>query len=100
MVCAPVFIFVSVDHGAQRFREVCPCQHPTVFRESVVTVVVVVLGIAVVLLVALLSAVGAGTLARLDGATWPAAFNRAATSFGTVLILAAAVTGALAPFLT
>lgn len=64
------------------------------------TVVVVVLGVAVVLLVALLSAVGAGTLARLDGATWPAVFTRAATSFGTALILAATVTGALAPFLT
>ncbi|MFE2581266.1 hypothetical protein [Streptomyces sp. NPDC059378] len=64
------------------------------------TVAVVVLAIAVVLLVALLSAVGAGTLARMDGATWPTAFTRAATTFAAVITLAAAVTAALSPFLT
>ncbi|GAA0271354.1 hypothetical protein GCM10010302_06170 [Streptomyces polychromogenes] len=28
VVCAPVFIFVPVNHGAQ-FRELHPCQHPS-----------------------------------------------------------------------
>lgn len=96
----PVFIFVPVNHGAQLFRELRPCQHPTVSRESAVTVAVVLLTIAVVLLIALLSAVGAGMLARIDSATWPTACTRAAGTFAAVLALAAAVTAALSPFFT
>ena len=64
------------------------------------TVAVVLLTVAVVLVVALLSAVGAGMLARIDGATWPTALTRAAGTFAAVLALAAAVTAALSPFLT
>ncbi|MER5905083.1 hypothetical protein ABT150_34230 [Streptomyces mirabilis] len=51
---------------------------------------------ALVVILALLVAVAAGTLARLDGATYPAALMRAATTFAAVITLAAAVTGALA----
>ncbi|MFC8350795.1 hypothetical protein [Streptomyces sp. NPDC057280] len=64
------------------------------------TVAIALLAIAVILVVALLSAVGAGMLARLDGATWPTAFTRAAGTFAAVLALAAAATSALSPFLT
>ncbi|MET9459943.1 hypothetical protein ABZY05_33475 [Streptomyces canus] len=64
------------------------------------TVVVVLLAVAVVLVIALLSAVGAGMLARIDSETWPTALTRAAGTFAAVLALAAAVTAALSPFLT
>ncbi|WP_405633142.1 hypothetical protein OG933_43910 [Streptomyces sp. NBC_00016] len=63
-------------------------------------VAVVLLTAALVLVVALLAAAGAGKIARLDGATYPAALTRAATAFAAVLTLAAAVSGALAAFLT
>ncbi|WP_053164746.1 hypothetical protein [Streptomyces noursei] len=59
----------------------------------------VLLTIALVVVFALLAAAAAGTLARLDGATYPAALTRAATAFAAVLTLAAALTGALAQFL-
>ncbi|GAA0271347.1 hypothetical protein GCM10010302_06160 [Streptomyces polychromogenes] len=62
------------------------------------TVAIVLLAAAVAVIVALLSAVGAGTLARIDGATWPTAFTRAAKAFAAALALAAAA--ALSPFLT
>ncbi|MEW2620175.1 hypothetical protein [Streptomyces sp. NPDC048106] len=55
----------------------------------------VLLTIAFVVIVALLAAAGAGKLARLDGATYPTAVMRAATTFATVLTLAAALAGAL-----
>ena len=57
---------------------------------------IVLLTIALVLVVALLTAAGAATLARLDGATYPAALKQAAIAFATVVSLAAAVTAALA----
>jgi hypothetical protein len=60
----------------------------------------VVLVSVLVVIVALLTAAGAGKLARLDGATYPAAITRAAAAFGVVLTVAAAVTGALATCLT
>ncbi|MBP0454013.1 hypothetical protein J5Y04_31400 [Kitasatospora sp. RG8] len=60
---------------------------------------VVLLTTALVVVFALLAAAAAGTLARLDGATYPTALMRAATAFAAVLTLAAAVTGALAQFL-
>ncbi|MGW8378449.1 hypothetical protein [Streptomyces sp. ODS28] len=60
---------------------------------------VVLLSIALVFVVALLAAVGAGKLARLDGATYPAALTRAATAFTAVVTLAATVTAALAALL-
>ncbi|MFD5858743.1 hypothetical protein [Streptomyces chartreusis] len=64
------------------------------------TVAVVLLTTALVLVVALLAAAGAGKLARLDGATYPAALTRAATAFAAVVTLAAAVSGALAALLS
>ncbi|MFJ8697455.1 hypothetical protein [Streptomyces roseolilacinus] len=63
-------------------------------------VAVVLLTIALVLVIALLAAAGAGKLARLDGATYPAALTRAAVTFAAVLTLTAAVTGALAALRT
>ncbi|POX58731.1 hypothetical protein C3492_36625 [Streptomyces sp. Ru62] len=62
-------------------------------------IAIVLLATAVVFVLALLAAAAAGTLARIDGATYPAALMRAATTFAAVLTLAAAVTGALAQFL-
>ncbi|MFF2775925.1 hypothetical protein ACFVU3_13535 [Streptomyces sp. NPDC058052] len=46
---------------------------------------------ALVLVIAVLAAAGAGKLARLDGATYPAALTRAGIVFAAVLTLAAAV---------
>ncbi|MGW3521582.1 hypothetical protein [Streptomyces hydrogenans] len=54
----------------------------------------VLLTTAVVLVTALLAAAGAGKLARLDGATYPASLTHAALAFTAVLSLAAAVTAA------
>ncbi|MFI7406930.1 hypothetical protein ACIBW9_41835 [Streptomyces sp. NPDC049541] len=59
-------------------------------------VVVVLLTTALVIVLALLAAAGAATLARLDGATYPASLKQAAVTFASVLTLAAAVTAALA----
>ncbi|MFI5534465.1 hypothetical protein ACIA8O_38620 [Kitasatospora sp. NPDC051853] len=56
---------------------------------------VVLLTIALVVLFAFLAAAAAGVLARLDGATYPTAITRAATTFTAVLALAAAITAAL-----
>ncbi|MFB7827407.1 hypothetical protein [Streptomyces hydrogenans] len=53
-----------------------------------------------VLVIAVAAAGGAAKLARLDGATYPAALTRAAVAFTAVLTLAAAVTGAFAAVLT
>ncbi|MCX5096054.1 hypothetical protein OOK36_46175 [Streptomyces sp. NBC_00365] len=44
--------------------------------------------------------VGAGKLARLDGATYPTALLRAAATFAAVLTLAAALMGALTQVLS
>jgi hypothetical protein len=65
-----------------------------------VNVAILLLTTALVLLIAVLAAAGAGKLAPLDGATYSAALTRAATAFATVLTLATAVTGALAALLT
>ncbi|MFJ5680309.1 hypothetical protein [Streptomyces sp. NPDC093097] len=60
---------------------------------------IVLLTIALIFMFALLIAAATGTLARLDGATYPAALMRAATAFAAVLTLAAAAAGALVQFL-
>ncbi|MFC8790803.1 hypothetical protein [Streptomyces cinereoruber] len=60
------------------------------------TVAVALLTIALVIVIALLAAAGAAKLARMDGATYPAALTRAATTFAAVITLTAAVAGALA----
>ncbi|MGV9790810.1 hypothetical protein [Streptomyces sp. NPDC003435] len=54
---------------------------------------------ALILIIALLTAVGAGKLARLDGASYPAALTRAAVAFAGTLTLAAAITAALSAML-
>ncbi|MFI5881665.1 hypothetical protein [Streptomyces sp. NPDC051554] len=64
---------------------------------SVLAVVLLVVGLLLAL--ALLAAAAASTLARMDGATYPAAITRAATAFPPVLTLATAATGALASVL-
>ncbi|MGA5041984.1 hypothetical protein ACPCA8_33845 [Streptomyces capoamus] len=63
-------------------------------------VVVVLLATALVIVVALLAAAGAGKLARLDGATCPAALTRAAVTFAAVITLTATVAGVYATLLT
>ncbi|MFJ3882417.1 hypothetical protein ACIPW5_33860 [Streptomyces sp. NPDC090077] len=60
---------------------------------------VVLFTVCLVLITALTIAAVAAKLARLDGATYPAACLRAAAAFGAVLTLAAAITGALAAVL-
>ena len=65
-----------------------------------VAVAVVFLTTTLVIVIALLAAAGACKLARLDGATYPAALTRAATAFAAVITLAAAVTAAFAALLT
>ncbi|MDX5562728.1 hypothetical protein PYK79_03575 [Streptomyces sp. ID05-04B] len=64
------------------------------------TFAVALLTTALVLVVALLAAVGTGKLARMDSATYPAALARAATAFASVITLAATVTAALAALST
>ncbi|WP_224275555.1 hypothetical protein [Streptomyces sp. LS1784] len=56
--------------------------------------------VALVVVAALMAAAAAGKLARLDGATYPAALARAATAFAAVPTLAAATAAVLAPYLT
>ncbi|MFJ5551233.1 hypothetical protein [Streptomyces sp. NPDC093225] len=63
------------------------------------TVAVVLLTTALITLVALLAGAAAGKLARMDGATYPTALTRAATTFGAVITLATVVTTALAALL-
>ncbi|MFF1594695.1 hypothetical protein ACFVY0_42500 [Streptomyces sp. NPDC058286] len=60
------------------------------------TVAVVLLTIALVIAVALLVSAAATMLARLEGATYPAAIKQAAVTFAAVITLAAAVTAAIA----
>jgi hypothetical protein len=99
-MCPPVFIIVRLNHGEHRFRDVWTCQRPVVYRELVVSgLAVVLITAALVVILALLVAAGAGKLARLDGATYPAALMRSAAAFAAVLTLAAAVTGALSSIL-
>lgn len=97
---SPVSIFGPANHFAHRFHDLRPRQRPTVYRESAVTVTVVLLATALVIVIAVLAPAGAGTLARMDGATYPAALTRAAVTFAAVITLAAAVTAALADLFT
>ncbi|MEU2718238.1 hypothetical protein [Streptomyces sp. NPDC007205] len=89
-----MFIIVRPDHGEHRFQDLRSRQPLNRYGEIAVNhIAVVLLAAALVVVLALLAAAAAGTLARLDGATYPAALMRAATTF------AAAVTGALAQLL-
>jgi hypothetical protein len=100
LMCSPVSIFVQPNPGAHRFRDLRSRQHPTAYRELTVAVAVVLLTTALVIVVALLAAAGAGKLARMDSATYPAALIRAATTFATVITLAATVTATLTALLS
>ncbi|MET8955503.1 hypothetical protein [Streptomyces sp. NPDC004533] len=64
------------------------------------TVADVLLTTALVIVVALQAAAGAGKLARMDGATYPTALTRAAVTFAAVITLAATVASAFATLLT
>ncbi|GAX58911.1 hypothetical protein SO3561_10486 [Streptomyces olivochromogenes] len=99
-MCSPVSIFVSANPGAHRFRDLRPRQHPTAYREPAVAFAIVLLTTALVIVVALLAAAGAGKLARMDGATYPAALTHAATTFATVITLVATVTATLTALLS
>ncbi|WP_330323500.1 hypothetical protein [Streptomyces pseudovenezuelae] len=57
---------------------------------------IILLTSALILVIALLAAAGAGKLARLDGASYPTALTRAAIAFTATLTLAAAIAAALA----
>ncbi|MGW4541680.1 hypothetical protein ACWEOP_27925 [Streptomyces chartreusis] len=59
----------------------------------------VALTTALVVVIAVLVAAGAGKLAHLDGATYPSALIRSAAAFTAVLTLAAAVATALTTWL-
>lgn len=63
-------------------------------------VALVLLATALVIVFALLAAAGAGTLARMDGATYPAALTRAAVTFAAVVTLTATAAGSYAALLT
>ncbi|MFF7602327.1 MULTISPECIES: hypothetical protein [unclassified Streptomyces] len=58
---------------------------------SPTTFTLLALGFLAAVLLALLIAVGAGLLARLDGASLPAAFLRAGVAFGGTLTLLTAL---------
>ncbi|WP_030942351.1 hypothetical protein [Streptomyces sp. NRRL S-646] len=60
---------------------------------------ILLIAVALILILALLTAAGAGKLARLDGASYPAALTRAAVAFASTLTLAAAITAALSTVL-
>ncbi|WP_316782883.1 hypothetical protein [Streptomyces sasae] len=94
-----MFIIVRLNHGEHRFRDLRTSQS-VAFRELFVSgLAVVFVSAALVVNFALLVAVAAGKLARLEGATYPAAVMRSATAFAAVLTLAATVTGALSAIL-
>ncbi|MGW5768754.1 hypothetical protein ACWEVY_06360 [Streptomyces longwoodensis] len=63
-------------------------------------VALVLLTTAFVITAAVMAAAGAGKLARMDGATYPAALTRAAVAFAAVITLASTVVAALVGLLT
>ncbi|URM98407.1 hypothetical protein LUW76_30935 [Actinomadura madurae] len=100
-VCSPTFIIVRPNHDEHHFDELRLHQHPTVCREIIVTrVAIVLLTTAVVIVFALMAAAAAGTLARLDGASYPTALMRAAATFAAVITLAGAAAGVLTEYLS
>ncbi|MFF8983894.1 hypothetical protein ACF08E_10960 [Streptomyces globisporus] len=63
------------------------------------TFALALLATTLIIVIALLTAAGAGKLARLDGASYPAALTRAAVAFTTVLTIAIAAASAFAALL-
>ncbi|MEU3447330.1 hypothetical protein AB0H29_08865 [Streptomyces thermolilacinus] len=91
-----MFIFVRMNRAEHRSDDSGHVNIQTSNWETVVTRLVIVLLItALVVVFALLAAAAAGTLARIDGATYPAAFIRGATAFATVVTMATAAVGVL-----
>jgi hypothetical protein len=60
-----------------------------------VSVIVALLAVALVIILAVMAAAGAGKLARLDGASYPVAIKQAAITFAAVLTLASTLTAVL-----
>ncbi|MFD5951471.1 hypothetical protein ACFWAZ_28210 [Streptomyces collinus] len=58
-------------------------------------VAVLLLAIALVIVMAVLAALGASKLARMDGASYPTALTRAAVTFAAVITLACTAASAL-----
>jgi hypothetical protein len=58
-------------------------------------VALILLAVALTTLIATLTALAAGYLARRDHATWPHAISRAATTFAATLTLSGALAAAL-----
>ncbi|MFF1795596.1 hypothetical protein ACFVXQ_15480, partial [Kitasatospora sp. NPDC058263] len=99
-VCSPMFIIVRPEPRRTPFARTSVTSTFRPHREiNVNRLAAVVLAAALIVVLAILAAAAAGTLARLDGATYPAAVMRAAATFAAVLALAAAITGAVAQFL-
>ncbi|MFE3603229.1 hypothetical protein [Streptomyces sp. NPDC059142] len=63
------------------------------------SLLILLIAVTLILIFALLTAAGAGKLARLDGASYPAALTRAAVAFAGTLTLVAAITAALSAVL-
>lgn len=63
-------------------------------------VALVLLATVLVIVIALMTAACAGKLARMDGATYPAALSRAAVTFAVVVTLASTVVGTFTALLT
>jgi hypothetical protein len=86
---------------ANTVTETVGSSSPVPYREVTATrLALVLLAGALVVVFALLAAAAAAVLARLDGATYPAALMRAGTTFATSLTPAAVVTQTLAITLT
>ncbi|WP_381805627.1 hypothetical protein [Streptomyces niveus] len=64
------------------------------------SVAIVVLTAALLVVIALLAGAGAAKLARLDGATYPTALTRAATTVAATLTVMATVTAAVSALCT
>ncbi|MFF8975079.1 hypothetical protein [Streptomyces sp. NPDC014995] len=96
-----MFTFVRLDHGEHGLRDSRADLLAALMGSPVVTrLFLVLLATAMVFLAAIIAAAGAAKLARLDGATYPAALMRAATVFAAALTLVATLTTALAQVLS
>ncbi|GLV91476.1 hypothetical protein Slala04_29300 [Streptomyces lavendulae subsp. lavendulae] len=87
-----MFIFLPANTANTDSATFDHVNTPTAYWEIAVTVAVVLLTTALVTVVALLACAGAGKLARMDNASYPAALTRAATTLAAVITLAALLT--------
>ncbi|MFH8698590.1 hypothetical protein [Streptomyces chartreusis] len=91
-----MFIFVQTHPGKHLFQDLGDVNTPPYKEVAVSNLAVILLTATLVVVLGLLAAAAAGKLARLDGASYPSAFMRAASTFLAVMMLAAALTSALA----